>query len=125
MIKIVVAGSRDFARYDILKSSLDQLLLNEKDVTIISGTARGADQLGERYAKEKGYGLLRFPANWDKFGKSAGYIRNEEMAENTDAVVVFWNGSRGTKHMIDIAKRKNLLCVVLDFDGNETNRYVP
>ena len=56
-----------------------------------------------------GYNLLRFPADWDKYGKKAGYIRNKEMARAADACVVFWNGqSKGSKHMIDIAKKHGL-----------------
>ena len=58
MFKIIVAGSRTFNDYTYLKKSLDKLLVNKTSITIISGTARGADQLGERYAQENGYNLL-------------------------------------------------------------------
>ena len=68
--------------------------------------------MGERYAKEKGCLLKIFPVlpdEWDKYGKSAGYRRNVQMAEYADSCVVFWDGkSRGTKHMIDIAEKRNL-----------------
>ena len=51
----------------------------------------------------------RFPADWDKYGKAAGYKRNGEMARNADALIAFWDGkSRGTKHMIDLAKKYDL-----------------
>ena len=60
---------------------------------------------------------MEFPADWDKHGKSAGYKRNLEMAENADALIAFWDGeSRGTKHMIDIAKEKNLLTRIIRYD---------
>lgn len=116
MFKVIVAGSRTFNDYTYLKKSLDKLLVNKTSITIISGTARGADQLGERYAQENGYNLLKFPADWDKYGKSAGYKRNEEMAKVADACVVFWDGqSRGSKHMIDIAQKYNLKIRILRY----------
>lgn len=111
-MKIIVAGSRNFNNYELLRDRLNYLLKNASDgdeITIISGGARGADQLGERYAKEKGYKIIRKPANWDKYGKSAGYKRNEEMAKIADVCVCFWDGeSRGTKHMIDLSKKYKL-----------------
>lgn len=75
----------------------------------MSGTANGADQLSERWAKEFGYLIKYFPANWEKYGKLAGYKRNKQMAEYADALIAFWDGkSKGTKHMIDLAKEQNL-----------------
>ena len=115
MFKVIIAGSRDFNDYKLLKEKCDYQLQNIKEeIIIVSGTARGADQLGERYAKEKGYKIDSRPANWDKFGKSAGYRRNEEMAQNADALIAFHNGvSKGTKHMIDLANKYKLkVCVV-------------
>lgn len=110
MFRVIIAGSRQFNNYSHLKNAMDYLLSNiSDDITIVCGMARGADMLGERYAKEMGYGIDYFPADWDKFGKAAGYLRNEEMADNADALVAFWDGkSRGTKNMIDIARRHNL-----------------
>lgn len=82
---------------------------NQTDVEIVSGTARGADELGERYAAERGLPVKRFPADWDQYGRSAGYKRNAQMAEYADAAVIFWDEiSRGSKHMIDLAKEKEL-----------------
>ena len=108
-MKVIVAGSRDFNDYALLASRLDFYLSKQPDVTIISGGARGADTLGERYAKSHNLKLDVYPANWDRFGKSAGYRRNVQMAEVADACVVFWNGtSKGSKHMIDIAIKHNL-----------------
>lgn len=118
MVKIIVAGSRNFNNYSLLESYLD-IVINSmayKPVTIISGTARGADQLGERYAENKGHGIERYPAEWDKYGRSAGYKRNEQMAEVADVLVAFWDGqSRGTMHMINIAKNKGLRVFVYKF----------
>ncbi|MEO5581136.1 MAG: SLOG family protein [Saprospiraceae bacterium] len=89
---------------------------------MVSGTARGTDMLGERYADEKGIPKKQFPADWPKYGKSAGYKRNTEMAKYADSLIAFWDGkSRGTKHMIDLAKQYNLkVRVVSTFDGTLT-----
>lgn len=107
MFKVIVAGSREFNDYEFLKEKLNHLLRYVGDeIEIVSGTAKGADKLGERFAKEHGYKITEFPANWNKFGLSAGYHRNEEMGKYADACVVFWiNKSKGSKHMIDIAKK--------------------
>ncbi|GAA4879349.1 hypothetical protein GCM10023310_69380 [Paenibacillus vulneris] len=116
MFKVIVAGSRSFNDYELLKEKLDALLMNKTDIIIVSGAARGADKLGERYAHEKGYSVSSHPADWDQYGKSAGYIRNEEMAKESDALVAFWDGiSRGTKHMIDLANKHGLMVRVVRY----------
>ncbi len=117
--RIIIAGGRGFNDYALLKNTMDKLLSNIKgNIIIVCGKARGADTLGERYAKEKGYGINYYPANWDLYGKCAGYIRNEQMAQNADALVAFWDGqSRGTKHMIDLARKYNLKVRVKRYIG--------
>jgi hypothetical protein len=108
-MKVIIAGGRLFNDYDMLCQSCDGELGLKTDIEIVSGTANGADKLGEKYARERGYGIKQFPANWDKFGKSAGYRRNEEMAKYADTLIAFWDGkSKGTKHMIDLANRYQL-----------------
>ena len=106
-LRVCIAGSRGFSDYNLLKAKMDALLrFKHPHVCIVSGTANGADKLGERYAAERGYEIEQHPADWDKHGKAAGPIRNTEMAECIDACVVFWNGkSRGTQHMIGACKR--------------------
>ncbi len=110
MFRLIVAGGRDFNNYNGLAASLDYLLKNINDeIQIVSGMARGADRLGERYAQENGYKIIYFPADWDTDGKSAGFKRNVKMAEFADALVAFWDGkSAGTRHMIETAKEKGL-----------------
>ena len=109
---VVVAGSRSFNNYRLLKDKLDKILdskLTSHSVQIISGRARGVDKMGEKYARERNISLKLFPANWDLHGKKAGYVRNMEMARAADAVIVFWDGkSPGTSHMIATAKKLNL-----------------
>src|SRR5690625_410128 len=120
--KIIVAGSRDFGDYELLKKELIQIITT-KSVTeniehfeIVSGTARGADTLGEKFAKEFGYFVKRFPADWNKLGKRAGYVRNAQMRDYADACICFWDGeSKGTKHMIDLAIEKNLEVFVVQY----------
>lgn len=106
-MKLIVAGSRDFTDYEFLKKTLDKLLINQTDIEIVCGMARGADLLGKRYAEERGYPVKEMPANWD-LGKRGGYIRNREMAQYGTHLVAFWNGSKGTGHMIDLAKEFGL-----------------
>lgn len=124
-IKCIIAGGRDFTNYEALKKALATVKFGNNKVTIISGTARGADSLGERYAKEKNYELMRFPANWNKYGRSAGMIRNKQMLEQANCVICFWDGkSPGTRNMIQITKAAGKPVAVFDYDGNlsEYNR---
>jgi len=115
-MKVIIAGGRNFRDYDKLRESCDNILVNQKEVEIVSGTAAGADTLGERYAQEKGYEVKKFPAQWDLYGKSAGYKRNQQMAEYADGLIAFWDGkSRGTKHMIDIANKMGLKVRVIRY----------
>lgn len=105
MKKVAIVGSRDYhdkaEMSTVLKSVLDILQLTLSDIEIVSGLARGADTLGEEFANENNIKFHPFPADWDKYGKSAGHIRNREMAKFSDIVVVFWDGaSKGSKGMI-------------------------
>lgn len=112
--KVIIAGGRDFNDYETLKQTCDfYLSQTQKRITIISGKAKGADTLGERYAQERGFKISAYPADWDQFGKSAGFIRNKQMAEEADALIAFWDGaSKGTASMIDLANKKNLIVAV-------------
>lgn len=109
-MKVIIAGSRTFFDYKMLCEYADFKLSNiSDDIEIVSGGAAGADRLGEKYAKDHGYSLHVFPADWDRYGRQAGYIRNVQMAEYADALIAFWDGrSKGTKHMIEEAKHKGL-----------------
>lgn len=110
--KLIVAGSRDFNGYEILCDHCDRLLSQKHlthNIIIVSGAARGADRLGERYASERGYQVERFPADWQHEGKAAGFIRNCQMADVADALIAFWDGSsRGTANMIELARKREL-----------------
>jgi len=100
-MKVIVAGSRSLGTW----SQVTQAIVNsgwEKDITeIVSGTARGVDTMGELYANTYNIPIRRFPANWSKYGKAAGPIRNREMAEYADMLIAVWDGkSPGTGSMI-------------------------
>lgn len=124
---IIIAGSRNFLDYNIVKKSLKNFLISKQTSdkpTIICGMARGADMLGYRLAKEFKLPLKEFPADWS-IGKRAGYIRNEQMAkyayENGNGILLaFWDGkSKGTKWMIELAKKYNLEIHIFNFEGEE------
>ena len=107
--RVIIAGSRDFSDYPALCAFADRFLAGRANVEIVSGGARGADTLGERYARERGYALKRFPADWERLGRSAGVIRNGEMAQYADALLAFWDGrSSGTRDMIRRAMNAGL-----------------
>lgn len=103
-LKLIVAGGRDFNNYALLSEQIEGLatgLYQDYAVSIVSGTARGADALGARFANEHNVVLHEFPADWGKYGKAAGFIRNREMADFSDVLLAFWDGeSHGTAHMI-------------------------
>ena len=110
--RIVISGSRDFNNYELLKSYTDECIATlRKKYTLIflSGRCRGADFLGERYAKEQGFKIEYFPAEWEKYGRAAGPKRNEQMAALADYIICFWDGkSKGTASMISLAKAKGI-----------------
>jgi hypothetical protein len=125
--KVIIAGSRGFSNYRLLREQCNKFLREKRktsNIIIVSGHARGADFYGEKYAQDEGFDLEIYPAQWDKFGKRAGYRRNEQMAEVADALIAFWDGSsRGTKHMIDIMNEKNLLVRVVEYEtSNKTQQ---
>ena len=107
--RIVIAGCRDYTDYDEAKKYIDfciSRIKNQYTLIFLSGGCRGADMLGERFAKENEYEIEYYPAELDKYGMSAGPKRNMKMAEACDYVICFWDGkSRGTKSMIESARK--------------------
>lgn len=94
-MKVIIAGSRELTNCD---KALDYLDPSDE---IVSGGARGIDSAAIRLAKEHGFRLCVMNADWEKWGKSAGYKRNRQMAEYADKLIAFWDGhSKGTEHMI-------------------------
>ena len=116
-IKLIIAGSRGITDYALVRGELDKFWrenIPTEIAEVVSGTANGADRLGERWAIETSIPIKRFPADWDNLGKSAGYKRNEQMAQYADEAIVFWDGtSKGTQHMIDIMAEHKKPCQVI------------
>lgn len=106
-MRTIIAGSRSITEYDTLLSAIEEI--DFEITTVISGGAKGVDSLGEWFAEDNGIPLEIFPADWARFGRSAGYIRNQEMADNAEACLILWDGkSKGSLHMNNIAVKKGL-----------------
>jgi hypothetical protein len=116
-MRVIIAGSRGFTDYVLVSNIIDKTLKDNPELKIteiISGGARGIDTLAIRYAKEHNMPYKVYPAEWDAYGKSAGYRRNEVMSNNSDALIAIWDGiSKGTRHMIDISNNKGLIVKVV------------
>lgn len=123
--RVIVAGSRSFSDYRLLCDQLDRILvrrMKSHKICIVSGGAKGADLLGEKYASDRGMKITVYKADWKKHGSSAGPRRNLLMAKNADALVAFWDGlSRGTKSMVEIADKRCLPCCLYTWNGSEWN----
>ena len=114
----IIAGSRDAMEPDVIYA-LDHCPWRDSIKSVMSGTSWGADRHGERWAKSRGLEVVRFPAEWDQYGMSAGPRRNKEMAENADCLVAVWNGySCGTKSMIDSARKKSVKTMIYYYSEN-------
>ncbi len=112
-MKVIIAGGRDITDYSLIEIAINEsgFIIDE----VVSGGATGVDTLAIKYAIEKGIPSKVFHADWKKHQRAAGPIRNREMAEYSDALIAIWDGkSRGTKNMIEEAKRKGLKVVVLN-----------
>lgn len=107
-IKLIVAGGRDFSNEELLISTLCKFADSTPDaVEIVSGMAKGADLIAYEFARNNRIVCHSFPADWETYGKSAGFRRNAEMADFADRLLAFWDGeSRGTKNMIELMKIK-------------------
>lgn len=133
-MRIIIAGSRTISDYGFIKSECTKIIkmlktdghcTKRESLQIISGTANGADKLGEHYAREFNLEIIRFPADWDGQGRRAGYVRNANMAKYASedseigVLIAFWDGmSKGTKHMIDLATKSNLRVFIVKIGGN-------
>lgn len=117
-MKIIVAGGRDFGDGVVAAKAFKDLMesLNSPSFEVVSGGAKGADAMGEHLADYYELPVKVFRAEWKAYGKSAGPIRNEEMAKYADVLLAFWDGqSKGTKHMIKRAINNGLLVKVVRY----------
>ena len=112
-IQLAIVGSRDMTSYKDMETHID-LALKEwssevKDITlIVSGGCKGADQLGEQFAKKHKIKTMILKPDWKTYGKRAGILRNHDIIGNATHVIAFPSkkGS-GTQHSIEIAKKQN------------------
>lgn len=110
-IRILICGGRDFNDYARCKTDVLRLAKGYSEVTFITGMARGADSLALKLYTEFECELDKYPADWDTFGKSAGFRRNQQMLDEgkPDVVLAYWDGkSRGTQHMIRISQERSI-----------------
>lgn len=117
-VRIIVCGGREFNDKTMFEENMDEVMKEYPNAEIVSGHASGADTFGEEYAKAHGLRLSVFPAEWKKYGRAAGPIRNKQMldyaSEGCPVIVAFWNGqSRGTKNMVTQAKNAGAKCHVV------------
>lgn len=123
---VIIAGSRKFTDINEMTKVCDFMLsnkiMNGYKITVISGTAKGADTTGEAYAYSRGFEVKRMPADWDRLGKRAGYIRNTDMAncalhdfDECGCIIFRINQSKGSTHMYEICQEKHIPCCLKDY----------
>lgn len=110
-MRVLICGDRNWNDKESIGKTIDSL--EKKPTTIIHGGAKGADSLGAECASERGIPIIKFPAEWTKYGKSAGYVRNQQMLhEGKPNLVIAFNdniiNSKGTKMMMELARKSNI-----------------
>ena len=107
MSLIAIVGSRDFQSLELVDAYVETL---PRGTVVLTGGARGVDQRAEKAARVRGLATQVFRADWQRYGRQAGFRRNAEMVASADQVTAFWDGSsRGTKHSIELAREANKL----------------
>lgn len=116
-MRVIVCGGRDYQNRNRVYTTLDVILKNVgKDaLTIIQGGAQGADRLAVDWALLNNVEVIQYPADWQKYGKRAGYIRNKQMLDEGKAdYVIAFPGGPGTKMMTELAQKANVKVVVIN-----------
>lgn len=109
-MKVIVAGSREGFTYQDVVHAIAQAGIAQDVTEIVSGGAKGVDRFGEMWATYNEVPVKQFIPDWDGLGKKAGHVRNREMGDYADALIVLiYNDSKGSQGMLDYAKRKGLL----------------
>ena len=124
-MRLIVAGTRTITDSSMVYTRLDELKLileaelGLKVTEVVGGTCDGPDKLGVWWARAKGIPVMEFPADWKEYGRSAGPMRNQAMANYGNILCAFWDGrSTGTKDMIRKAKKRGLIIFVYSQDGH-------
>lgn len=124
-MRLIIAGSRGASEADV-RAALCRCPWSGFVSAVVSGGARGADAWGERWASERMIEVLRFNAEWERFGKRAGPIRNEAMARSAEALIAVWDGeSRGTSNMIERARQNGLRVFVWRYREQRAEEFAP
>jgi len=110
-MKTIIAGTRTITNYNLVEKAVEDSGFAVTEV--VSGCARGVDTLGEEFAKKWRIPVKKFPADWSKHGKAAGYLRNKEMGDYAEALIAITTGSPGTRNMIEYATKKGLKVFVV------------
>ena len=111
-MKVLIAGSRNITDYDL------SVCVPNETTLIISGGAKGVDTLAEEYADKHKISKLILRPDYKKYGKAAPLLRNEQMVDIADYIIVIWNGqSKGTKHTLDYAKKKSKTVKIVMLNG--------
>lgn len=109
--RVAVVGCREYSNYEQASKYISyciESIRKKYNLIFVSGGCRGADRAGERFALENGFAAECYPADWKTYGRAAGPIRNEKIAQLSDYIICFWDGkSKGTKSMIKYARKYN------------------
>lgn len=117
-LTIAIVGSRDYPNMALVRDFVRQL---PQGVDIISGGARGVDSVAAHAARHYGHPVTEFMADWNRYGKAAGFIRNQEIVDSAEFLVAFWDGkSRGTEHTIALAKKHHVPHSIFGPDASTT-----
>jgi hypothetical protein len=116
-VKVIIAGGRDFDNGAMFIQAVEGFeVMYGKITEIVCGMARGADMMGFNYGSMRGIPVKEFPADWDRYGKMAGYYRNAEMATYAQGLIAFWDKkSKGTGMMIELAKAHYLKILIAHY----------
>ncbi len=146
-LNVCIVGSRGFSSSEVLRSSMATLRLKALKASsyfhpelkrplrpvYLCGGAKGADTLGREYAKSNGFSTITFQPDWAAYPKTAGFIRNVQMATLADMLIAFWDGkSSGTRHMLRTCRAINQRCAywpmpmyLFDLSGKLTWKHEP
>lgn len=118
-VRVAIVGSRNFNDTRLVASTMNSVLEKYRITEVVSGGARGADTLGEQWAKAHGIPTRVFLADWNRYGRSAGFRRNHDIIAGCDMCVAFWDGqSRGTAHSISLARAARKRVLIIQFDAS-------
>ena len=123
-MKVAIIGSRDFNDYNYMCEMMDDFTKCHFTITtIISGGAKGADSLGEKWAEDNNLPTEIYKPDWKKYGRSAGYIRNADIVDNSQHVIAFWDGnSKGTLNSVDRAKKNKIAVTIYEYENTGKNK---